>query len=824
MKKSIVALGMIAVLLLSMIGSFFIAGRKVVAAGKEELKVNIHYHRYDNSYDGWNAWVWLEGMDGAAYKAADNDEFGTVISASFKETKGIERVGFIIRLNEWEAKDGDGDRFVEISNAKNNQLDIYLVQGDNNVYYSPDEVDLTPRFLNAYFATSKEIRFSVTAPVDTSNGKEADYFTVKDSAGVEYPITKVWSNVKGQVVSASLIMEQKLDLSRTYTIARKGYGSRPVAMGEAFSSKEFEEAFYYDGTDLGTVYTPEKTDFRVWAPTASRVNVKLYKEGDGDNLISTIPMGKDVKGTWVAKAEGDMKGVYYTYAVTVDRVTKEAVDPYARATGVNGRRGMIIDLPSTNPTDWNSDVKPDFLQMTDAIIYELHVRDLSSDASSGIKNAGKYLGLKETGTKNADGLATGIDHLKELGITHLHLLPSFDYATVDETKLNEFNWGYDPQNYNVPEGSYSTDPYHGEVRVNEYKQMVQALHSNGIRVVMDVVYNHTSVTEDSNFNSIVPDYYYRKVDNSFSNASGCGNETASERAMVRKYIVDSVVYWATEYHVDGFRFDLMGIHDIDTMNAVRAALDKVDTSILIYGEGWTAAESPIPDYQRALKANTAKLNGIAAFSDDLRDGIKGSVFNSEEKGFVSGAQGMEETIKFGIVGATNHPQVDYTKVNYSDAFWAGSPAQCINYVSAHDNLTFWDKLASSNPDASESDRVRMTKLSSAILFTSQGIPFFQAGEEILRSKPSATEGVKFDENSYRSPDSVNSIKWDTKTTNIDVYNYYKGLIEFRKAHPALRLTTTEDVSADLVFMENMEPNVVAYTINNQPNGESAKAI
>lgn len=789
-----------------------------------ELEVNIHYHRYGEDYDGWNIWAWEEGKEGAAYELNGEDEFGKVATFSIADYEEASKLGFIIRLNEWESKDYDGDRFVEFSQAKNGVLDIYLVQASSEVYLDQSKIDLSAKFLSAAMQTSKEIVFNVTVPIDTSDEKEVDNFTVTDTEGKEYPIMKVWSKEPGKVSSASLIMEEKLDLSKSYIIARKDYGKLNISMGEAFSTKEFEEAFYYEGNDLGAIYTKEKTNFRVWAPTASKVQLNLYEQGLGDNLIKSVDMTKDMKGTWIAEEIGDLQGVYYTYSVTVDGNTNEAVDLYARTTGANGERGMILDLSSTNPDNWDSTTKPEFVNATDAVIYELHVRDLSSDSSSGIKNVGKYLAFTEKGTKNSAGLPTGIDHLIDLGITHVHLLPSFDYATVDETKLEEdqFNWGYDPENYNVPEGSYATDPYNGEVRVNEYKQMVQALHESGIRVVMDVVYNHTSTTLDSNFNKIVPDYYYRKDGDSFSNASGCGNETASERAMVRKYIVDSVVYWATEYKIDGFRFDLMGIHDIETMNAVSEALHEIDSSILIYGEGWTASTSTLSENLRALKATTYKLDDIAAFSDDIRDGIKGSVFDSEDKGFATGKEAMEETIKFGIVAATENEQIDYSLVNYSENYWAGSPSQCINYVSAHDNLTLWDKIASSNPEDSVEDRIKMNKLSSAIVLTSQGIPFFQAGEEFLRSKPNGEGG--FDENSYKSSDAVNSLKWDTKTENIEVYNYYKGLIAFRKAHPALRMTTTKEVQDNLIFMEGLEDNVVAYTIENQPNGEEASKI
>lgn len=593
-----------------------------------------------------------------------------------------------------------------------------------------------------------------------------------------------------------------------------------------FSSNEFNEKYFYDGNDLGANYTKEYTIFRVWAPTASAVILNLYKEGLGDNLITEVSMNLDVQGTWIANVDGDLNGNYYTYLVTVDGVTRETADIYGTTSGANGVRTMVLDMSTTNPEGWDVDVRPPFEKVTDAIIYELHVRDLSMDMSSNIENKGKFLGLTEEGTKNSYGQTTGMDHIKELGATHVHLLPSYDFKTIDETKLeeNQFNWGYDPQNYNIPEGSYSTDPHHGEVRVMEFKKMVQTLHRNGLRVVMDVVYNHTFTAEDSDFNKQVPNYYYRTKDGVFTDASACGNETASERLMVRKMIVDSVVHWATEYKVDGFRFDLMGIHDIETMNEIRVALDQVDPSIIIYGEGWTGGESPLPEHLRAVKSNTYLMPGIAAFSDDMRDGIKGHVFYVEEKGFVSGEKGLEESIKFGVVGSIAHDQIDYSKVKYSNRPWAKEPSQSINYVSAHDNLTLWDKLTLSTPDTSVEDRMKMNKMAAAIVMTSQGIPFMQAGEEILRSKPLDDTGTNFDENSYVSPDSVNSIKWDTKEDHKDIFDYYKGLIAFRKAHPILRLDSAIEVQKRVRFFQQTPENVVAYSLEGNMKGELAESI
>lgn len=586
-------------------------------------------------------------------------------------------------------------------------------------------------------------------------------------------------------------------------------------MGKEVDFSVFDEVYAYDGDDLGVTYTKDKTSFKVWTPSAMSVKVLLYKTGDGDDFLEEIPMTKQEKGVWFAEKAGDLHGIYYTYQIQNGDVKTEAVDLYAKATGVNGKRGMILDLSTTNPDGFLEDVRPEQKSATDAIIYELHIRDFSIDDSSGISQKGKFLGLTEAGTKNKDGLATGLDHIKELGVTHVQLLPIYDYATVDESDCAcaQFNWGYDPQNYNVPEGSYSLDPYHGQVRVKELKQLVQTLHQNGIRVNMDVVYNHTFDVENSNFHKTVPDYYHRKAAEHYTDGSGCGNEVASERAMVRKYIVDSVVYWANEYHIDGFRFDLMAVLDIDTMNAVRKALDKTDPSIMVYGEGWTGGKSGLIESQQTLKRNIGQAAPIGAFNDDIRDGIKGNVFDALDRGFVNGRQGMEEWIKFGVVGATKHPQVFAEDKSSSNPAWAVSPGQSINYASCHDNLTLWDKLAVSNPKDREEDRIKMNKLSAAIVLTAQGVPFFQAGEEMLRSKPSALKQGEYEENSYCSPDSTNSIKWARKKAVADVFAYYQGLIAFRKEHALLRMTETAQIQEKLHFVEGMQDNTVAYEIN-----------
>lgn len=786
-------------------------------------KLNVHYYNFDQKYsaDSIEAYAWAGSEVGGSYPLSETDDFGAFFKVGLQPKEDVTTAGVKV------IQDGNADTSLEyqidLTKAQDNTIDVYLVEGNPTLWYTVDEVVYEPVIAEAYFSESstKEIYATVSrAPQD--NSSLAAQLKVTDESGTEYVVESAECEDGRNIV---LTLKEELELSKSYDISMEGYEGTSVSMNKILGSEYFDDAMAYDGDDLGAIYTKEKTSFKVWAPTASEVTLNLYEQGDGDNLIETVPMTAQDKGVWFCEKQGDLNGVYYTYSVTIGNKTNETVDIYARTTGVNGNRGMVIDLDSTDPEGFENDVRPAFENPTDAVIYEIHVRDLSSDESSGITNTGKFLGFTETGTTNADGLATGIDHIKDLGVTHIQILPSYDYATVDETKLDtpQFNWGYDPKNYNVPEGSYSTDPYHGEVRVKEMKQMVQALHANGLRVNMDVVYNHT-FSLDSWFQKTVPDYYYRKVGDAYSSGSGCGNETASDREMMRKYIVDSVVYWATEYHIDGFRFDLMAVHDIETMKAVREALDEIDPSIMLYGEGWTGGDCAIPSTQQALKANIYQIEGVGAFSDDIRDAIKGNVFDSEDKGFVNGKDGMEESIKFGIVGATPHPQVMVSKNEKGTRSWAGEPTQSINYVSCHDNLTFWDKLAISNADDSEETRIQMNKLGSAIIITSQGVPFFQAGEEMLRSKPSATVEGGFDENSYASPDSTNSIKWSNKANVIDTYEYYKGLIAFRKAHPALRMTTAVDIQNNLTFMSGLGDNVVAYTIANNANGDTAEKI
>ena len=585
---------------------------------------------------------------------------------------------------------------------------------------------------------------------------------------------------------------------------------RLISIGMAFlmTAPMMGQDFKFNEVELG----PEQTTFNLFAPSGARsVKVRLYQDGVGGKAMKTAKMSYDAqKQIWTATVKGDLRGKFYTF----DAGRGECPGVFAKAVGENGRRGAILNMVETDPDDWCCDVRPVTKSPADLVIYELHHRDFSIDASSGIEHKGKFLALTEP---------KAIDHLKALGVNAVHILPSFDYASVDEslTGKPQYNWGYDPLNYNVPEGSYSTDPKDPKTRIREFKQMVQALHKADIRVIVDVVYNHTFDIDGSNFQKTFPDYYFRKnADGTYSNGSGCGNETASEQPMMRRFIVESVKHWANTYRVDGFRFDLMGVHDIETMNLVREELDKIDSNIFVYGEGWSAGQCAYPQEKLGMKANVRQMPRIAAFSDELRDALRGPFSNDTKGAFLAGLPGSEESLKFGIAGCINHPQIDMTKVNYSREAWAEEPTQMISYVSCHDDMCLVDRLMASVPslngshatrfaDLSEQEKeelIRLDLLAQTAVFTSQGVPFMLSGEEMLRSK----QGVH---NSYNSPDSINHLDWNNLKQYPQVFDYYSNLIKLRRNHPAFRLGDAHLVRKHLEFLDAPQ-NVVAFRLKN----------
>jgi pullulanase len=595
-----------------------------------------------------------------------------------------------------------------------------------------------------------------------------------------------------------------------------------------------EEGFCFDEM----TYSPSETVFKLFAPADAECYVKVGNDSVAMTLADSI---------WTATMPGDQKGKEYVFVVN----GQSSPGVFAKAVGVNGKCGVVLDLKETNPEGWAQDKRPEVKSPADLVIYEMHHRDFSIDASSGLKNKGKFLALTEE---------KAINHLKSLGVNAIHILPSYDFGSVDETRLqdNKYNWGYDPVNYNVPDGSYSTDPFDPQCRIREFKQMVQALHKAGIRVILDVVYNHTYDIEHSNFQKTYPDYYYRKeaplsspegdtsaqntieapsgaVGGAYSNGSGCGNETASEQPMMRRFMLESVKYWINEYHIDGFRFDLMGVHDIETMNLIRDEVNKIDPTIFIYGEGWSAGQCAYPLEKLAVKAHVNQLHGIAAFSDEIRDALRGPFSDDTKGAFLAGIPGEEESIKFGIAGAIAHPQVDMSKVNYSKEPWANEPTQMISYVSCHDDMCLVDRLKASvaplrSEGLGEAELIRLDLLAQTAVFTSQGVPFMLSGEEMLRDK----KGVH---NSFESPDSVNHLDWQNLQRYPQVFNYYKNLIALRKNHPAFRLGKADLVRKHLTFfgvpsseeegsgvVANNTPCLVGFCLKDHAGGDAWKDI
>lgn len=803
MKKRIGSLGMAVIMLLLSICSILADQVPVRAEGGPVIE--FHYHRADGDYEPWSVWSWAEGQEGGDYAFTAGEEDAV---AKIEVNPGVTSVGFIVRTQDW-AKDVDADQFIDISEMVSGTVIVKVESGVEGYTkeYGADAVTGT-KLKTARYDGEKSITVTMTGEVE---GNKTKAFSIEGKEG-KIDVTDV---AKGDEFEYVLTIQKELDVAKSYNITFDGVTSS-INMPIIYSTEEFEKEFTYTGDDLGATWSKESTTFRVWAPTTEVMTLKLYESGTPgkDDLKDTIEMTKDVNGTWIATVEGDLNGVYYTYNSTIDGITQEACDPYARTTGVNGKRAMVIDLESTNPEGWDKDSNPHAGErINDAIIYELHLRDLATDKSSGIKNIGKFLEMTETGTKTASGISTGIDHIKELGVTHVHLLPIYDFGSVDETFKFEklYNWGYDPVNYNVPEGSYSTDPYNGEVRVKEAKQMVQAMHENGLSVVMDVVYNHVYSGNDFCINKLVPGYFSRiNEDGSYSNGSGCGNDTASERSMVKKYIVDSVKYWADEYHMDGFRFDLVGLLDTETIGEIVEEVHKTHPDVIFYGEGWTMNTDVTKEgYTMATQMSSGKLPGFAFFNDNMRDGLKGNVFDTATVGFVSGERNAEDTI---------------AKSFTAKETWCKEPQQIINYASCHDNNTLFDRLRGSRTDASEEDIIKMNNLAAAYYMMAEGVPFMQAGEEMLREK--VNEDGTYNANTYNAGDEINSIKWDTleEEKYANVLEYYKGLIAFRKAHAALRLSTSEEVDKYVTVLEELGDNIVGFNIKGGQDGESAKEM
>lgn len=812
--------------------------KMIKAAESNTTHVYIHYFRFDHTYDPWDLWIWqyepnsLEGS-GYAFEKDETDEaynFGGVVSkVELSGTlEGATKIGFIVRKPDW-SKDIDQDRHISISSTSEAGIQhIYLVENDPSVGYAIDDPNgpsKSPKFKQAYFRKPNEIYFLATEDI-----VESKLTLLKDNIPVvpkDIRVTNDWG-----VITLLDSVDFNASYKLTHTFSDESVGEIDILFDGIYDSAEFESAFHYTGNDLGAHATGSKTTFRLWAPISSAVMLNLYdtgtplRYGGKDEPIRRIPMVKSLNGTFYYEEAQNLHNTYYTYSVTNGNVTNEVVDPYAYSTGINGIRGLVVDFSKVNPEGFQYHNRPDNVKSNvDAIIYELHVRDLTMHQSwNGNNNyRGKFLGLIEKGT-TYQGIKTGFDHILDLGVTHVQLLPFYDYGVVDETKLsdqnyNSFNWGYMPLHFNTPEGSFSTDPYDGITRINELKQVTTAFTLNNLRLNMDVVYNHTGLSADSNFNLIIPGYYHRKTSSgAFSNGSGTGNETASERVMMRKFMVDSVLHWAKEYNISGFRFDLMALHDIQTMIDINNALLELDPTIMVYGEPWMGGSSPLPQALQAGKANLDQLGSVGAFNDDFRDAVKGSVFNSEAPGFVNGDYdaAIRNRLRYGILGGVEHDRLNLNGLSSSKA-WHGEPYKTINYVTAHDNNTLHDKLYMTNEITDKLDKIdEMVMQAYAILMTSQGVAFMHAGDEFLRSKPKEN-GKGFDHNSYESPDSVNQMRWDelVKEDNQKVYHYIKALIQLRKENEAFRKKTSADIKDSITFGYEAFRHVLAYKIDDQ---------
>ena len=799
----------------------------------DKVKLTVHYNRTAGDYDTWNVYLW-KNVDGngdkevspTGFPFATSDDFGMIATADVDAMTGFKDIGFIIRKGAWVKKEGgacgptkNGDRFASFDDS--GVTEIWIVQDDCTIYTSAPKTEAPdPAVNSASIDDLNKITVSLNQKL-TLTGSGNQGFTVSGGRTV----TSVTA-LNGTSTSASLLqltLDANITFGTTYTVTHTGanasttFGSKVASVGKVMNSDGFNAAFNYSGNDLGATYSSSQTTFKVWAPTASAVSLVTYASASSPSAQGTISaMDKSAKGTWEVTLSGNKAGMIYGYRVTRNGETIDAIDPYARASTVNGARAVVLDLNTTNPIDWATQAKPAFSgKSVDASFYELHVRDFSNDVSSGIPAAhkNKFLALTDNNTSYSWAVTTtdsktkkkktvqyttktGVAAIKDLGVTHVQLLPIYDFASGGDETDPTFNWGYDPDNYNVPEGQYSTDPTNPSNRISELKKAVQNLHANGLRVIMDVVYNHVASASSFSFEQIVPGYFFRTDDTgTLLNGTGCGNEVASERPMVRKFIVDSVKYWASEYKLDGFRFDLMGILDVTTMQQVRAALTAIDPTILVIGEGWNMGG--LPEGDRASQVNIGSLNGISAFNDQIRDGIKGSVFNASEQGWATGNAGRKNDVMAGITG-----NVAFSAL-VSPNWITNDPGQSVNYVEAHDNLTLADKLFASY-GSTATTRSKLQRFATSIVVLSQGLPFIHAGQEFERSKNG-------DDNSYNSGDAPNSLKYKLRVTNAPTLGYVKGLLALRKAHPAFRMSTTAQIKSGLSFFGS-NSKVISYKL------------
>ena len=818
-----------------------IASAAHAAGTPDTLRIKVHYNRENGDYTGYNLFLWknmITGSDGSVdanpnFATAPTDGFGPYVTAEIPQMSTYDNLGFIVRYSAtpgaWSGKDVTADRFMTSWDANGN-IEIWLRQGDPEVYTVEQfATPPAPKIISATIDDFRKITVSLNQPL-TLSGSGAEGFELDHGLNID-SVTSADGNTTTSKVYLNL--DSDIEFGVNYLLSSNVYSvgtTKTVTVGNIFNSTGFNDRFTYTGDDLGATYSANSTTFRVWAPTATAVYLNTFLWPSQAKPQLHLAMTKDVNGTWVYELAGDNDGLIYTYGATVNGHNVQAVDPYATSVTVNGTRGVVTDPASTDPNGgWSA--KPAFSgKAVDATIYELHVRDLSMDSSSGVPAAhkGKFLALtdfntsytkttkvtnpktkKVTTTKTT--VKTGMAAIKDLGVSHVQLLPIYDYASGGNELSPIFNWGYDPLNYNAPEGQYSTEPGNPWSRVRELKQSVNVMHQQGLRTVMDVVYNHVASADDFSMNTLVPGYFFRvnPANGDYYNATGCGNEVASERPMVRKFIVDSVSHWARDYHLDGFRFDLMGILDVTTMQEVRAALDEIDPSIIVIGEGWSMGAAVPEGVSAATQQQMGNLTGIGAFNDQFRDAVKGSVFNRGEAGYVSGAaEAKHDDMKIGITANTA------TTGALVGNWRAYDPGQSVNYAEAHDNLSLYDKLVASMPGKKSAQIIAANKMAASLVFLSQGLPFMQAGQEFMRSKYG-------DDNSYQASDAINSLKWSTQITNADVRAYYKGLIALRKAHPAFRMDTSAKIASNLTFTAPNSIDAIGYVLNGASAGETA---
>ncbi|WP_309118395.1 type I pullulanase [Paenibacillus sp.] len=761
----------------------------------ERARVIVHYYRFDENYEQWNVWAWPDGAEGRAFPFGERDAFGARCVVDLHDMAGVTRIGFLLRRSaggdDWAEREVGHDRYVEELDERD-AAEVWVVEGDERLYTDAELAwrRRRPRVVEATMTSPRTIRATINRRPSGDRRPEPT-LTTADGAVVPVVETVAVGPRAYRIETAAA-----LSVLERYVVRFGELPEANVTLRGRFDDPEFERQYAYDGDDLGATYAPDETTFRLWAPTAEKATLALYSGGSND-AAEERTMTPSRQGTWMHRLPGDRHGLFYTYKVLIDGEWREAVDPYARSLSANGRRGAVIDPARAAPDGWAAHVRPPLSAATDAVLYELHVRDATMHPDSGASRPGTFLGLAEEGTRTQDGLPTGVDYLSELGVTHIQLLPVNDFVSVDETDRERlYNWGYDPAFWFSPEGSYATDPQDPAARVRELKTLIQALHGRGLRVTLDVVFNHAFSAARSALEKLVPGYYFRtEAGGRAANGTGVGNDTASERAMMRKLIVDAISYWAREYRVDGFRFDLMGIHDVETIRLVRERLDDVDETILLYGEGWVL-DTPLPEERKAALPNARLLPRVGFFHDRFRDGVRGGVFDAAERGFVGGEGARAHDVWTGVVGG-----IDYGR---GISGHAAEPEQTINYVEVHDNHTLWDRLALSNGGDDDATRAAMQRLAAALLLTSQGIPLLHAGQEWLRTK-------RGEHNSYRSPDEVNRLDWKRATCHREHIGYVRGLLALRRSHGAFRLPTAEAIRSALRIVDS-PAGVIAYTL------------